>query len=168
MDNIVVKKASQKDWKKYKEIRLDALKKNPESFGASYEDEKDRTENKWKERMRDKNRMILLVLNDKKVIGISVVSFESSAKLIHIAHVSSVYLKKEYRGKGISTMLMNETIKLIRARKSTKKINLQVTTNQLAAISLYKKVGFKIVGELRQEMRVNGKYYNSYVMELLL
>ena len=168
MDKITIKKASFKDWKKYKEIRLDALQKDPESFGRAYEEEKDRSESKWKEKLNDKNRVTLLVLNGDEAIGLLGIIFESSAKIAHIADIISVYLKKEYRGRGIASQLMNEAIKVIKARKRTKKIKLNVTTNQLSAVNLYKKFGFRIVGELKEEMKVNGKYYNSYVMELLL
>jgi ribosomal protein S18 acetylase RimI-like enzyme len=165
---ITVKRATLEDWKNYKEIRLDALQKNPESFGRAYEEEKNRSENEWKSKLEDKNRTTLLVLDGKKAVGILGIIFESSARVAHIADIISVYLKEEYRGKGIASQLMEEAIKVIKSRKITKKVKLNVTTNQLPAVNLYKKFGFRIVGELKNEMNVNGKYYNSYVMELLL
>ena len=63
---------------------------------------------------------------------------------------------------------MNKAIQIIKTRKSIKKVNLNVTTNQMPAVNLYKKFGFRTVGELKKEMKVNGRYYNSYVMELVL
>lgn len=168
MKQIIVKKATLSDWKAYKEIRLDALQKNPESFGRAYEEEKDRSESEWKSKLSDKNRVTLLVLNGDEVIGLLGIIFESSTRVAHIADIISVYLKEEYRGRGIASQLMKEAIKVIKARKITKKVKLNVTTNQLAAVNLYKKFGFRIVGELQKEMKVNNKFYNSYVMELLL
>lgn len=168
MDEIVIKQASAENWRKYKEIRLDALQKNPESFGRAFEEEKDRSENEWKIKLKDKNRVTLLVFKGKTVIGVLGILFESSPKTAHLAHIISVYLKKEYRGQGISTQLMNEALNVIKARKKTKKVKLNVTTNQMPAVNLYKKFGFRIIGEMKEEMNVGGTYYNSYAMELLL
>ena len=165
---IIVKRASQKDWKKYKEIRLDALQKNPESFGRAHEEEKNRSESEWKDKLKDKNRVTLLVLDRDNPIGLLGIIFESSTRVAHITDIISVYLKEEYRGRGISSQLMNEALEIIKARKTARKVKLHVTTNQLPAVNLYKKFGFRIVGELQKEMNVNGKHYNSYVMELLL
>lgn len=168
MNNLIIKKASLKDWKNYKEIRLDALEKDPESFGSSYEEEKKRSEKIWKNKLSEKNRIALIAVKERRVVGILIIMFESGIKLAHIANIFSVYVKKEYRGKGISTELMREALKLIESRKGTRKINLHVTTNQLPAINLYKKFGFKIVGELKKELKIKNDYYNSYVMELIL
>ena len=121
-----------------------------------------------KEKLGDKNRVVLLALDGEKAVGILIIFFESTRKLAHIADIASVYVKPDYRGKGISTELMKEALRLIKSRRGTIKINLHVTTNQLPAINLYKKFGFKIAGELRKELKVKDNYYNSYIMELVL
>jgi len=84
-DNIIVKKANLKDWKLYKEIRLDALQKNPESFGRAYEEEKNRSEKEWKAKLKDKNRVTLLVFNGKEAIGLLGIIFESVKKVFRSA-----------------------------------------------------------------------------------
>jgi len=112
--------------------------------------------------------VVLLALDGEKAVGILIIFFESTRKLAHIADIASVYVKPDYRGKGISTELMKEALRLIKSRRGTIKINLHVTTNQLPAINLYKKFGFKIAGELRKELKVKDNYYNSYIMELVL
>src|SRR3989338_6489515 len=92
----------------------------------------------WKEKLGDKNRVVLLALDGEKAVGILIIFFESTSKLAHIADIASVYVKPDYRGKGISTELMKEALRLIKSRRGTIKINLHVTTNQLPAINLYK------------------------------
>jgi len=42
---------------------------------------------------------------------------------------------------------------------------LTVNPKQKAAVRLYKKYGFKIVGKLRKYLLVNGKFYDELVME---
>lgn len=39
MDNFIIKQLIAEDWKIWKELRLEALKDLPESFGSSYEEE---------------------------------------------------------------------------------------------------------------------------------
>ena len=39
MDNFIIKQLTSADWKIWKELRLEALKNSPESFGSSYEEE---------------------------------------------------------------------------------------------------------------------------------
>jgi len=165
---IAIKKAKLIDWAQYKEIRLDALKTNPESFGRSYKEEVNTPINKWKDKFKDKNSIRLLALEDKKVIGVLVIVFETAINLAHIAHIYSVYVKPKYRGKGIATKLMNHAISIIKSQKRIKKIKLSVVTKQLSAIHLYEKFGFKKVGELKKEMKIKGNYYDEYIMELFL
>ena len=168
MDQIIIKKASISDWKIYREIRLDALKTNPESFGRSYEEEAWRNASEWKKGFKDKNRIKLVALDGEKAIGVVVNSFEPLSNLAHVANIFSVYVKPEYRGKGISTQLMRRAIGIIKSQKRIKKVKLSVVTKQLAAINLYKRFGFKIVGKLIRELKVKNRYYDEYVMELIL
>ncbi|MEK6894377.1 MAG: GNAT family N-acetyltransferase [Nanoarchaeota archaeon] len=168
MDTIIIKKANLTDWKQYKEIRLDALRTNPESFGSSYEEEVKIPISKWKENFKNKNRVRLIALENKKAIGILVVVFETAINLAHIANIYSVYVKPEYRGKGVSTKLMNHALEIIKSKKIINKVKLSVVTKQLSAIYLYEKFGFRKVGELRKELKVKGNYYDEYIMELIL
>jgi RimJ/RimL family protein N-acetyltransferase len=45
------------------------------------------------------------------------------------------------------------------------KIKLAVNSEQQAAIKLYKKFGFEIVGKLEKELFVDGQYYDELMME---
>jgi hypothetical protein len=48
---IIIKRVTSLDWQEYKKIRLEALKKEPQAFGSSYDKEKERSENEWKEKI---------------------------------------------------------------------------------------------------------------------
>lgn len=159
-----ITKATEKDWKEYKEIRLEALKNNPEAFGASYEDEAKRSGARWKKSLKDKNKTVFLVLDNNKPVAISMILFESSKRFDHIARISSVYVNPEYRGRKLSSKLMELIIKEAK-RKKIMKIQLKVVTSQESAIALYKKFGFKVVAKLNKEMKIGNKYYDEYLME---
>jgi ribosomal protein S18 acetylase RimI-like enzyme len=43
-----------------------------------------------------------------------------------------------------------------------------VNTEQNAAVDLYKQFGFNVVGRLKNELRIDGKFYDELIMEKLL
>jgi RimJ/RimL family protein N-acetyltransferase len=78
-----------------------------------------------------------------------------------------IMLRKDYRGMGIGTLLLESLISW--AKKShVRKINLKVRTDNKAAIHLYKKFGFQIEGTLSREFFINGQFYDCYIMGLQL
>ncbi|MDT7886996.1 MAG: ribosomal protein S18-alanine N-acetyltransferase [Thermoproteota archaeon] len=79
-------------------------------------------------------------------------------------HIYSIAVLPEFRNKGIATNLMKELLNKAK-EKGIKKVVLEVKTNNLEAIKLYKKFNFEIKG-------IKSKYYpdgtDAYVMELKL
>lgn len=93
---------------------------------------------------------------------------KKNEKLKHVVNICAVYVKKEYRGQGISKKIFDTAIKLINKKKHIKKIKLSVNSELKPAIHLYKKYGFKEVGFLRKEMKIKNKFYDSIMMEKYL
>jgi len=58
-------------------------------------------------------------------------------------HISDLYVKKEFRGKGLGKKLM-EIADEYAKRKGAKRITLNVRKDNEPALNLYKKSGFKI------------------------
>ena len=46
------------------------------------------------------------------------------------------------------------------------KVSLTVNSESRAAVRLYEKLGFAIVGTARRELKVDGSYYDLHTMEL--
>jgi len=63
---------------------------------------------------------------------------------------------------------MEAIIEKISQNPLIEKIRLNVITTQEPAIALYKKFGFKVVGEFEKDLKIDDKYYNNYAMEKLL
>ncbi len=78
-----------------------------------------------------------------------------------------MYVKKEYRVKGISQQIMRSILNELKTTGKIEKINLNVSTKQLPAIKLYESLGFQIVGTLHKEMKIDGKFIDEYIMEKL-
>jgi ribosomal protein S18 acetylase RimI-like enzyme len=98
----------------------------------------------WKRRIT--NAYFAFLEENQKPIGTIVVYFENRPKTRHIANIFGVYVDREYRDRGIGTMLMTKALGEILKKNGIVKIKLQVNTKQFAAVKLYKKMGFKSTG----------------------
>ena len=73
----------------------------------------------------------------------------------------------EFRGKGIGSRLMTQT--LAHAKEfGLEKIELQVYTTNSAALALYKKFGFFEEGVVKHYRKLDGKYFDSISMAKFL
>ncbi len=97
-----------------------------------------------------------------------VYSQNSNAKSKHIANIFGVYVKKEYRGQGIGKKLIENVLASVQNGQSIIKIRLTVNPEQKVAFNLYRSHGFKVVGELKQELCVANKFYDELIMEKFL
>ncbi len=100
--------------------------------------------------------LFLVAEYDNRVVGYMVAEKRGEGGLI-----VSLAVHPHYRGKGIGSALLRETIKILR-EEGIKGVSLQVKRGNLDAISLYSAFGFKIIRVLR-------KYYidgsDAYLME---
>ncbi len=156
------------DWEKYKELRLEALQKDSEAFGGSYEESAKKTDEEWMKPLENEKNSIIVAIDDDKAIGMVGTYQESGEKMKHISYIWGVYVKEEYRGQGIAKKLMEKLLDEIMKNKEIEKINLNVNTTQKAAIVLYEKIGFEIVGTLHKELKIGEKYFDEHAMEKFL
>ena len=160
---IEIKKLSESRWKDFKDLRLESLKTEPAAFGSSYEEEIRLSKKEWKRRI---NNSLFAFLNEKP-IGMILYIFNKKIKTNHIANIFGVYVKKEYRGRGIGKKLIESVISQIKKNKNIIKINLTVNPKQKSAVKLYEKYGFKIVGKMKNDLYVDGKFNDELIMEKL-
>jgi ribosomal-protein-alanine N-acetyltransferase len=78
-------------------------------------------------------------------VGLSNFGFSGILKK---GHVVSVAVLPQHRRKGIGEALINEAIKSMQLYKA-KQCFLEVRVNNMAAINLYKKLGFQVTRTLR-------------------
>jgi ribosomal protein S18 acetylase RimI-like enzyme len=156
-----IKKLPQNRWQDYRNLRLEALQSDPLAFLYHDYEEKDRSEKEWKRRMKN---MLFAMVADQPVGMLAYVK-EEKAKVRHVVNLYSFFVKKEYRGQGIGRSLVRRAIDNIQKNPRFLKIKLSVISEQKAAISLYKIMGFEIVGRYKKEMFVGDKYYDEIIME---
>lgn len=82
------------------------------------------------------------------------------------AHVCSFGLAvhPDYQAKGVGTALMEKLIEIVDHELRLSRIELSVAVNNSRAIALYKRYGFKIEAERKQDLFTLGRFRGSYFM----
>ena len=114
--------------------------------------------------IKAKKKVYLLAECNNKIIGATDIELERWRRN-HIGKFG-IAIVKDHRGVGLGKHLMFEIIKLAKKDLAPrlKIIQLEVYANNKPAISLYKKMGFKIVGKIPQQIQ----HKNKLVAELIM
>ncbi|MEK7168914.1 MAG: GNAT family N-acetyltransferase [Patescibacteria group bacterium] len=163
----MIRKITSEDWSTFKKIRLEALELEPQAFGDSYNVLSKKNDNYWKRELSKRKQIWYGVFGKSNLVGIGSIKFARSLKFNHIAHLSGIYVKKEYRGRGIGKFLFKNRIEEAFKNEKIKKLKLIVNKTQINAIGMYQSFGFKIVGDLKAEFRLKNDYFDAYLMELV-
>lgn len=171
MEDLSFEKLNISDWQEQRRLKLLFCKNNPQATCADFEYESSLSDLQWQERLKEQlenNGAFFMAKIGDIFVGMAGVLREKGPKCHHVAVIFNVYVLEEYQGKGIGKKLMEYLMEETIKDESVKKFNLDVTTTQSAAIVLYKNLEFKIVGTLKNEYLVDGKFYDVYEMDKYL
>lgn len=154
----------------YQELRLTALRTNPEAFGSTYDQESKFSLETVIERIRlNKNKFVIGAFKeDGALSGIVTFVRETGIKTSHKGNIYGMYVSQEIRGKGIGKLLLLDLIEQARKCEGLEQLNLTVVSNNESAKKLYKSVGFEIYDVERKALKYNGQYYDEDFMVLQL
>ena len=161
---------NESDAQLYQELRLRALKINPEAFGSTYEREVKFTHETVVERLRStEDKFVLGAFGDRDVL-VGMVTFmrESSSKTAHKGNIYGMFVTPEMRGQGVGKSLLLELIKQAKTCIGLEQINLIVVSNNDQAKNLYKSIGFEVYGVEKNALKFNGNYFDEDLMVLQL
>lgn len=111
------------------------------------------------------NSTIFVAVEKDVLVGYLIVIGEKAIRKKHSAYLVIGILEK-YRGKGIGTKLF-EQLNAFADNHQIGRLELTVVTENTAAVSLYKKMGFEIEGVKRKSLLVNGHLLDEYYMSKL-
>ena len=101
---------------------------------------------------------------DGVLVGLAGVQRESMAKLAHKAFIWGVYVSPEARGCGVGTKVIGHALQYASETLGVRQVNLGVNTKNIAAVALYKKLGFVQYGLERGFLLVAGVLHDEYQM----
>ncbi len=93
---------------------------------------------------------------------------ERQPKLRHKGMIWGVYVKPEYRGRGLARLPMGAVLERVRGFPDLRQIKLAVAATQVAAERLYRSLGFEQFGYASGALSVAGELVDEYWMVLRL
>ncbi len=165
MENVEIYLLKPAEWPVYKTIQLEALKEDPQAFGANYSESVDFSDDKWQERPSNKDSLIFVAKDEETPIGLVGIHFENDQDE-RVAHIWGMYISSNYRGMGLGKKLINKALDTVK-KTQVKKVKLMVECEPTPAQMLYKSLGFEISGTTDYKLG-DGKQHKLYKMEMLL
>jgi putative acetyltransferase len=113
------------------------------------------------ENLPESDRVIVAVMNGK-VVGQSWLHLNTGRR----AHVAALgmMVHADFQGHGVGTALMEAAVDLAEHWLNISRIELEVYTDNAAALALYRKFGFEIEGTLRDFAYRDGQFVDAYLM----
>jgi RimJ/RimL family protein N-acetyltransferase len=152
------------DAEAYRALRLEGLKSSPSSFGSSLGEEIDRPAAAWAERL-DKG-FVFGLFDADVLVGTAGFYRDTMRNTAHRGHLVGVYLTPAARGRGGSDLLIAAVV--AEARNHVLQLHLAVTQSNPTARRLYERHGFVTYGEDPRGLKVDGVFYDDYLMVLRL
>ena len=180
MTNFRIVTLPPEEWQPYKQLRLEALLQEPQSFSTRYEEMLQKPDTFWQGRLVDAqsgetSRLLFARENDasgllgRGLLGRGLIGMIGAycQEGSHTVDIISVYVTREKRRQGVAHALMTAILAEVEQQGRFSKALLSVTVGQDAAIALYQRFGFQIVGENTGVMG-DGLTHTEYIMEKLL
>ena len=149
------------DVQDFREIRLEALKKHPESFLGSYDEERKEPLEFFLQHLRTDK--VVGCFKEEKLLGIvGYYIITPKGKRAHSAKIWGFYIRPDYRGRGFAKKLF--TVLLEETERVAEKVLLKVHLRNKSAIRLYRSLGFHEYGLERKSLKIDGRYYDDLLM----
>ena len=110
---------------------------------------------------------VLVAEQNEEVIGWASLNPYSNRCAYNGVADLSVYIRRDYRGKGIGTRLLQD-IEALAIQQQFNKIILFTFSFNTSGQGLYKKCGYRKVGVLERQGYMDGKFIDVMIMEKIL
>ncbi len=107
--------------------------------------------------------LVLLALNDDEMVGMGQVSQMREPRMHHRAEVA-VAVKKAWWNRGIGTNLLKILIRFASEVSNADILYLEVCHDNLRALRLYSRFGFRSIGTFPGYMKVSGELIDCQIM----
>jgi RimJ/RimL family protein N-acetyltransferase len=144
----------------YREIRLEALQKNSEAFGSTFEQENAQPLSWFEAAIRRAD--IFGGFLDGRLMGIAGFAAQEGPKHAHKGRLWAMYVRSAARKSGLGKILVEAV--LDHARRRVEMVQLTVVSENEAARRLYEAMGFVAYGHEKRALKHDGRYYDEVLM----
>jgi ribosomal protein S18 acetylase RimI-like enzyme len=145
--SVAVRRFTADEWRIYRALRLRALRESPDAFGSTFDLEVVRVDSDWQDRLARaataSDELPLVALVDDTPAGLCWGRVDELEP--DVADLFQVWVAPEYRGHGVSRLLVETAVTWARAA-GLRILRLDVTSGNSAAINLYRRLGFVETG----------------------
>lgn len=144
----------------FREIRLEALRLNPEALRSTFEAEKVRPLEHFSERVA--SCPVFAAFRDAEIVGTAGFLLRGGAKQAHKGYLWGMYVRQGARSTGVGRKLLEAVVD--HARHHVEVLQLSVVSENEGARRLYASLGFVEYGIERKALKQGGRYYDEVLM----
>lgn len=171
-EEIEIRRLTAEDAHAYYSLRLEALESDPLAFTESAGEHRAITIESLAQKLgsegESNDSFVLGAFTEDAFVGMVGFARLTPAKRRHKAMIWGVYVRTEWRGKGIARVLMSEVLARARTIDGLEQVLLSVGTHQNAARKLYESFGFEVYGHEDHTLKVAGEYVDEELLVLRL
>jgi ribosomal protein S18 acetylase RimI-like enzyme len=155
---------SSDDAARYRDIRLEALRRDPDAFSSTIEDEGDEPLAFFVDRLA--RSTVFGAFRGDELVGIAGFFVQPGRKHRHKGMLVGMYVRPAARGVGIGRRLVEAVVDHARGRVEL--IELSVISDNRAARALYANLGFVVYGVEKHAAKYQGRYHDDLLMAKML
>ena len=163
--NYEIRQLNEDDWRELSQIRLTALKNDPQVFGSNYEKESHLTESDWRGKLRSDDSAIFMIYDNETPIGMTGIAVDRADSTGKTAHLWGSWLAPEYRGKGISTIIYQARLEWAKNHPTIRRILVSHRASNAASKYANQKHGFKFT-HAQEKTWIDGVAEDEFFYEL--
>lgn len=155
-----IRRLERADWMAFRQVRLEALLREPASFTSRYDDWLALPDNDWRRRLDDP---VFAVFRDSEPVGLAGLVRERLPRAAHRASITMVYIRKDFRGRGLAKSLLDKVASYAWDIGVTQ-LELTVSAENPVAISFYRREGFVEIGRIPAGFIHEGREIDDVLM----
>jgi ribosomal protein S18 acetylase RimI-like enzyme len=161
---ILVRRLTAADAALFREIRLEGLRRDPDAFSSTFDDENRRPLSFFEDRLA--RSAVFAAFRGGELLGIAGFLVQHGPKHAHKGMLWGMYVRPQARGAGIGARLVAAVIE--HASADVELIELTVVSENRAARRLYERFGFEEYGLEKRAAKYLGRYHDDVLMAKIL
>jgi GNAT superfamily N-acetyltransferase len=145
----------------FRRIRLEALRREPAAFASSAEDWEALPDAEWRRRLTA--NAVFVDFHDGEPVAMMGLMRQSASKMAHRATVIMVYVRKERRGAGHATALLDAVVDHARVA-GIRLLELALSAENPTALRFYQREGFTEIGRVEAGILHEGREIDDIMM----
>jgi ribosomal protein S18 acetylase RimI-like enzyme len=148
----------------FRDIRLEGLRRDPDAFSSTFEDESAKPLVFFADRLAAAS--VFGAFRGAELLGVAGFYVQPGPKHGHKGTLWGMYVRPQARGAGLGGRLVEAVVE--HARTRVELLQLTVISENLAARRLYERFGFAAYGLEKRAAKYHGRYHDDVLMAKML